>query len=119
MAHINIKNMEGLEKGLRKSPATMIKHLQRGIARSGAKLDSMMKIETPVDTGALRGSVHFELGKLETEVAPNKKYAKFVEYGTRRQRANPFIQRTVKKGTPKVEAIIDKSIKDALDVIFK
>lgn len=50
----------------------------------------------PVDTGRLRGSIEWELGRdargLVARVGTNVHYARFVEEGTRRMAAQPYLR---------------------------
>ncbi len=50
----------------------------------------------PVDTGRLRSSITHKVGRDKTgpfvEVGTNVKYAMFVEFGTTRQRAQPYLR---------------------------
>lgn len=53
----------------------------------------------PVDTGRLRGSIGLQkVGEGHYRVGTNVVYAPFVEFGTRRTRAQPFMR-------PAVEAV--------------
>lgn len=53
----------------------------------------------PVDTGRLRSSIHHKPGRDQrgpyVDVGTNVDYAAFVEYGTRHQRAQPFLRPAV------------------------
>jgi HK97 gp10 family phage protein len=50
----------------------------------------------PVDTGNLRGSIsHRFAGSLEGVVFTSVEYAPYIEYGTRKMRAQPFMRPAV------------------------
>ena len=51
------------------------------------------KNTVPVDTGALKNSIDTDIagGGLSATVAPHTEYAQFVEFGTRRMSAQPYM----------------------------
>ena len=62
--------------------------------RIAVRFQNELIIAAPVDTGRLRNSIHVtttEKGLLVTMVD----YGMFVEFGTNRQRPNPFIRNTI------------------------
>ena len=73
--------------------ATMTPHVERAMLR----VEADGKRNCPVDTGNLRNSIHNETLKStpnEVEVATTTpvEYAPFVEYGTGRMQAQPFLR---------------------------
>jgi len=83
MVEINIQGVEKLGESFSDSKSIIERHLQGGIRRSAFNFERLMKREAPVDTGGLRQSVTHELKQLTAEIAPNKRYAVFVEMGTK------------------------------------
>ena len=74
---------------------TAIKNTVRDAA---LKCETYAKDVTPVDTGALRASIQAEPENATTwEVAPHTEYAVYVEFGTRKMRAQPFMRPTAEK----------------------
>jgi HK97 gp10 family phage protein len=67
-------------------------------ARAGALLiQNGAKKRCPVDTGTLRRSIHTEDGKIsstraEVVIGTDVDYAPYVEYGTGRMRAQPYMR---------------------------
>jgi HK97 gp10 family phage protein len=76
--------IEGLEK-LAQDQA------QKVVNEAAAKCDAAAKQVCPVDTGNLRSSIHIETGDLEATVGTNVEYAPYVEYGTYKMKAQPFM----------------------------
>lgn len=72
------------------------------------------KKNAPVDTGRLRGSITTKLDKLEAEVGTNVKYASFVEYGTSRQAAKPFMSTARISVENDLDKIVAKGVRDYL-----
>jgi HK97 gp10 family phage protein len=61
-------------------------------------IETTAKIRCPVDTGALRASIHTEpLSETSGEVGTNIEYSVYVEYGTSKMGAQPYM-------TPAAEA---------------
>lgn len=94
MATINLK-LKGLERAIKDIGKF---HLEVGIAvqneldRAALMVESAAKRNTPVDTGRLRSSiVRQDFGPFRRSVGTNVEYAIHVEFGTRYQRAQPFL----------------------------
>ena len=63
------------------------------LLKVGATIERYAKIRCPVDTGALRASIHHDLVKQGLVfVGAEKDYAAYVEYGTSRMNAQPFMR---------------------------
>lgn len=70
----------------------------------GAKVESKAKVNCPVDTGRLRNSItHALASDTEVRVGAHTDYAAFVELGTSRRGATPYLK-------PAVESISDSEI---------
>lgn len=82
--------------------AKVHRRIRRLIAATGMEAEAVMKREAPVDTGALRASIHHRIGAMgeSVDIAPSVNYAPYVAYGTRRMRPNPFDVRTVERVGP-------------------
>lgn len=70
--------------------------LEQALVTSGLRVERDAKLNTPVDSGRLRSSINHRLIDSETdqpvvEVGTNVEYAKFVEHGTSKQSAQPFL----------------------------
>lgn len=63
------------------------------VAKASFDVEGQAKNRVPVDTGALKNSINteFERDGLLGIVAPHTDYALFVELGTRRQSAQPYM----------------------------
>lgn len=66
------------------------------LARSAISVEGAAKRLCPVDTGRLRSSIHHELGQdsrgLVARIGTDVEYAAHVEFGTRHNRAQPFLR---------------------------
>jgi HK97 gp10 family phage protein len=54
------------------------------------KLDAQHRC--PIRTGTLRDSINYEVNDKELTISANTNYAIFVELGTRKQQAQPFLK---------------------------
>lgn len=82
------------------------------VKRATLSIEARSKAIAPVDTGTLRRSIHsiFENGGLRGLVGPSVDYGKYVEFGTRRMSARPYMR-------PAAEAVMPQfvaSVKAAL-----
>ena len=65
----------------------------RALEIMGGKAESYAKQNCPVDTGRLRNSITHAQEDEDTEViGTNVEYAPFVELGTRKQNAQPYLR---------------------------
>lgn len=61
------------------------------IQGAGIECEALAKQNCPVDTGRLRSSIKYTPDNLSCTVWTNVNYAMFVEHGTRKTRAQPFL----------------------------
>lgn len=81
MSNITVQGLENLMSQL--SAAQKQEVVERGLLRAGNKVRNKAVLLCPVDTGALRGSIHAEkVAPLTVSVGTNLEYAPYVEYGT-------------------------------------
>lgn len=73
------------------------------VQKAAFDIEARAKALAPVKTGTLRRSIHsvFSNGGLTGLVGPSVLYGKFVEFGTRRMGARPFMR-------PAAEAVLPK-----------
>lgn len=78
----------------------------------GGKAESYAKKLCPVDTGNLRNSITHQSKDDVTEViGTNVEYAPYVELGTRRSRAKPYLKPAVKNHVDEYRQIIESVLK--------
>lgn len=65
--------------------------LDREIITTGYEIETEAKRNVAVDTGRLRGSINTEVRNKEIKVGAYTNYASYVEYGTTKQKAQPFL----------------------------
>ena len=65
---------------------------ERALIRIGLQAETYAKRECPVDTGNLRNSITNAVDDKSAYVGTNVEYAPYVELGTSRAKAQPFIK---------------------------
>ena len=72
-------------------------------------------VRTPVDSGNLKNSLAFEVGNDEGRAGTNVEYAPYVEMGTSKQDAQPYLRPAVDENIPQITSIISGILKDAIE----
>lgn len=73
----------------------------------GGKAESYAKAACPVDTGRLRNSITHEQFSEDTEViGTNVEYAPYVELGTHKMKARPYLRPAAENHTAEYKAIM-------------
>ena len=77
--------------------------------------ENIARREAPVDTGNLRRSIHKnKRGKCQGELsARGASYWVYLQYGTIKMPANPFVTRTARRVKPKLQQYIIEELKNA------
>lgn len=86
--------------------------IERVLEMIGLKAEGYAKLLCPVDTGRLRNSITHTQGGKETEIiGTNVEYAPYVEMGTRRTKAQPFIRPAAENHADEYRAIVENELK--------
>ena len=88
----------------------VLKGLQQNIEKAALTVERKAKQNCPVDTGKLRASITTEVGKLEAEVGTNVEYAPYVEFGTSKQSAQPFMRPALDKAITQLNRDMSKTL---------
>lgn len=114
MAKVTIKGLSRLQAKLDKLDPLTRGAVSRGVQLAGALVEGSAKNLAPVDTGALRSSVH-TAGKstssgAEASIGTNVEYAIYQEFGTSKMQAQPFLKPALQKNKAKAKTIIQTEI---------
>ena len=75
----------------------------RELDLSSKRIERMAKTKAPVDTGALKNTIFSaKAGNLTYKVTAPQHYAVYVEKGTRKQRAQPYLKLVLDAERPKL-----------------
>ena len=88
----------------------VLEGLQKDIEKAALTLEKNAKQNCPVDTGKLRASITTEVGNLEAEVGTNVAYALYVEFGTSKQKAQPFMRPALDKAITQLNIDMVKTL---------
>lgn len=111
-------------KGLDKAIATLNRmnlvaeqRVREQVAESALNVQRGAKERCPVRTGALWNSitVDFYQDGLTAEIAPHMPYAPYVEFGTTRMPAKPYLFPAWEEERPKFEAGIKRAVGEAVE----
>lgn len=79
----------------------------------GQRAEGYAKLKAPVDTGRLRNSITHEQRGRDTEVLGTVvEYAPYVEYGTRRAKAQPYFKPAVQDHVAEYKKIAESHLQD-------
>ena len=121
MASLELEGMDNLLNELEKLGAAGEKIEKIALVKAGEKVKEAIIAEAPNRTGALkRGIKVSKLKRLDgvgfVEVYPSKNvfYSAFLEFGTTKMRADPFMSRGYESSKDDAERAIEEEIKKGL-----
>lgn len=92
MIRFNTNGFDDIVRALEQKASTIEAETKQAVKEAGYKTERDMKAYTPVDTGTLRRSIHTDMvNDFTAEVGTNIEYAAFVEFGTSKMAAQPFV----------------------------
>ena len=77
-----------------------VKELVRNAAY---KIEAEAKRACPVDTGNLRASINTQVSDYEAAIGTNVEYAAFIQFGTKKRGATPYLYPALKQVQPEFE----------------
>lgn len=111
MARVEVR----IRSGLTKIPAAARRKIELALDKAAADIEARAKTTVPVDTGALKNSIQAgQTGRdLERQVEAGQGYAAFVEFGTRRMAARPYLTPAFEAVRPAFERAVARAIEEA------
>ena len=105
MSYVYKDNTDEVLKGLSDA-------VERALTRIGLSAEGYAKKECPVDTGNLRNSITHEVVQSEKAVyiGTNVEYAAYVELGTTRTKAKPYLKPAATEHSTVYKRIIEEEI---------
>lgn len=105
---IKIEGLEALADGLAKRIDRQ--DIRKAVSYHTAEMQLTAQMVVPVDTGTLKRSIKSQLidGGMTGEVEPHTDYAAYVEYGTRFQEAQPYMQPAFMQQSARFKADLEK-----------
>ena len=115
MATIHVEGLDELRKALKKN--VTMDDVKRVVRHHGAGLQSTMMnkadFKKGYQTGATKRSIQLEItdGGFTAEVEPTTHYSPYLEYGTRKMEAQPFVRPALDEQKPKFINDMQKLVK--------
>ena len=109
--------IEGMNKLLKKlSLMGGNKAIMKGIEKGALRVEADAKRNCPVDEGLLRASIDHKLnnGTLSATVGSSLDYSKFLEFGTVKQRAQPYLYPALQSNQDNISADVMEAIRDSI-----
>lgn len=87
--------------------------IEQALTAIGLTAESYAKQECPVDTGRLRNSITHavETGEQAVYIGSNVEYAAFVELGTSRMKARPYLKPAATEHTAEYKSLAEQALK--------
>ena len=106
----------GLEISITNNSDAFLNELKRRIPVAleavGGEAEGDVKLRTPVDTGRLRNSItHMMEGDDTVVIGTNVEYAAYVEMGTRKMDAQPYLKPGIEENLDKYGEILERALK--------
>ena len=89
--------------------------IARALEAVGLQAEGYAKMLCPVDTGNLRNSITHEVdsGEHAVQVGTNVEYAAYVEYGTSKTTAQPYLEPAITNNADQYEEMIKYYLENA------
>ena len=103
-----------LQKLLQSKSKKIDTSLEKDILKCCLKVEADAKKKSPIDTGRLRASLTHEVRNMIGKVGTNVEYAPFVEFGTSRMGAKPYLYPALRDNFNFIKKKLGKSVVDTL-----
>lgn len=108
MANIEVK----LESNTSAIYQALNEAIQRGLNACGKEAEGYAKMLCPVASGTLHNSITHTMDDSTAYIGTNVEYAAYVEMGTSKSRAKPYLQPAVQDHKEEYKAIFQKYLQD-------
>lgn len=117
---VTIENEGDIERLLQTLPPEIFTRVQQVLANGTIRLAERARELVPVRTGHLLASIYADIGEMEQpseafapyQVVANTEYASFVEFGTSKMAARPYMGPAVEQLEPEILAEVDAVLTD-------
>lgn len=88
--------------------------IEKALTQIGMKCETYAKKDCPVDTGNLRNSISYQVnaGEHYVDIGTDVEYGKYVEAGTSRMRAQPFLKPASEGHTSEYKLIVENAMRN-------
>ena len=115
MIQVDLKAIDKLQAAMKAMPKIVAEELGKAVRDLVLLVEGEAKRLCPVDTGNLRASITPVIESwAEGYVGTNTNYAPYVEYGTRKMPAQPFLEPAFQEGAKQAKRIFDAAMERAI-----
>lgn len=116
---MHVTGSEQLRRNLQRLAGAERRQAQYDGLEAGARIvETHAKLLAPVDTGFLRNSITVdEVTPQEATIAPHTDYAEFVEFGTSRSAAQPYMRPALDEHEGEILAAIEATVAAFVDSV--
>jgi len=109
----DVEGVEEFQAAMQRFDSGMQRQVYRFLASWAADVKAAAMRNAPVRTGYLRSSIYATIKDWIAEIGAEATYALFVEVGTRRMRAQPYLYPSIQEHLPSLEMNIIGAIEQA------
>lgn len=106
--------IKGLDKLVVKLDKIANLDISNALEKACLVVENAAKEKCPVDTGRLRNSISHEVENDEGIIGTNVEYAPYVEFGTYKMKAQPFLQPALNENKDKINKILNSGVQEAI-----
>ena len=115
MIDVDMRKIARLQAALKAVPEVVAEELGKGVRDLVLLVEGEAKKRCPVDTGKLRASITPVIESWAAGyVGTNTEYAPYVEYGTRKMPAQPYLEPAFEEGRKQAKKIFGEAIARAI-----
>ena len=106
----DVEGVEEFKAAMQRFDSSMQRQVYRYLHSWASDVKAAAMQNAPVRTGHLRGSIYAKIRDWVAEIGAEATYALFVELGTRRMRAEPYLYPAIQEHLPRLEQIICEAL---------
>jgi len=106
----DVEGVEGFKAAMERFDSSMQRQVYRYLHSWASDVKAAAMRNAPVRTGYLRSSIYATIKDWVAEIGAEATYALFVELGTRRMRAEPYLYPAIQEHLSRLEQIICEAL---------
>jgi len=111
MIDIDLRNIANLQQALKEFPGLVREELGKAVTELVLVIEAKAKELCPVDTGLLRSSITPVVESWAAAyVGTNTEYAPYVEFGTKKMEAQPFLEPAFLEGQKQASKVFGQAV---------
>ena len=115
MIDVDLRAIANLQKALKQMPGLVKEELGKAVEELVLIVEARAKELCPVDTGLLRSSITPVVASwAEAYVGTNTEYAPYVEFGTKKTPAQPFLEPAFLEGQKQASRVFGRAVGRAI-----